>query len=179
MNPFRKAQRLVSRRSSVVVGVAAACVLVHPLLWWQPTAMAAWGPCTEDTAYSFLNTIGCVNGACTGMVQIVPRQTTCKNQNENPCTDGPNDLYITYQWASQSLGWTTFLGCISGTAACIACVALCAAGCLDPPTWWACATAAGLCATICATSSVSWCCYNTCFQDLSTRFAVPGGHFCS
>jgi len=170
----RKTWRSV--RFALLVGAVTASTILQPFLC--QTAMAARGPCTVDSQYQYSNTMRCENGACAGMVQITPEQSTCKNTDENSCTDGSNDLYITYQWKSEDQGWLAFLGCIDGPAACVLCAAAATAICLDPPTWWACVLSAGGCAAYCLGATLDWCCYNICVQDINTRFAVPGGHYC-
>lgn len=77
---------------TLLVGVVTASMVLQPFLC--QTAMAARGPCTVDSDSQYSNTIRCENGACAGMVQITPVQSTCKKTDESACTDGPNDLEI-------------------------------------------------------------------------------------
>jgi ammonia channel protein AmtB len=169
----RKAWKSV--RFSLLVGVVATSVVLQPFLC--QLAMAARGPCTQDQPGQFSNTIRCENGACAGMVQITPMQSTCKSTDEGPCTDGPYPIYVTYQWKSQDQGWQAFVSCIGGSVACQVCVAAAATLCYYVPNPWTCIASPIVCGLLCLITP-DWCCYNTCITDPDTRFEVPGGHRC-
>lgn len=140
---------------------------------------AAYGPCETTTTPTFLNTISCVSGGCTGLVDIVPEQKACGNSDESECTPLENDSRVTYSPKAVDQGAAAYAYCCGLDSACNICAATLGLYCAYTvgAAWLTCVIGAG-CGSCSAFTGCDFCCYTTCEQDLSTRVATPGGTNC-
>jgi len=76
--------------------IRTTCVALLVFVLSASLALAVKGPCSVSAAGSTSSTIACTFTGCTGTRITFPQQSSCALMISPGCTDGPNDLKITY-----------------------------------------------------------------------------------
>jgi len=126
---IRKGPSMQSRVSTICLFLATGGMLLFP----QPNLLAQcgcgaqFGPCTQDSPSQSLNNGQCSGGTCTGQSTIIYATSSCKNQNEDECTNSVNQPQQTITPASCTfLGYSTVMSCLASDglqSSCLLCIA--------------------------------------------------------
>lgn len=142
---------------------------------------ALFGPCTTDREGFFENTIRCTTDGCAGHVRVESIQRTCKELDDSECDQNDNALYSTVYDFKVTTNFTfEMLVNFGAGVACASCALSLLALIGSGGGTVASLLMGGVCSATCGVlfNDLDRCLYTTCEQDLDSREATKGGHFC-